>query len=99
MSMEAIVYTSNTGHTAAYARLLGEKTGLAVFTLDEAIRTLEKGKTVIYMGWLGASHVKGLPKAQKYFDMGYVIREHCLPRCEARLPLQSISRCLLCREA
>lgn len=72
MGMEAIVYTSNTGHTAAYARLLGEKTGLAVLTLDEAIRTLEKGKTVIYMGWLWASHVKGLPKAQKNFDIAAV---------------------------
>lgn len=58
MSMEAIVYTSNTGHTAAYARLLGEKTGLAVLTLDEAIRTLEKGKTVISMLYKGLSDKK-----------------------------------------
>ena len=30
--MDGIVYTSNTGYTARYAALLGEKTGLPVFS-------------------------------------------------------------------
>ena len=30
MEPNAIVYTSNTGYTAQYAKLLGEKTGLPV---------------------------------------------------------------------
>ena len=36
MNANSIVYTSNTGYTAEYARLLGEKTGLPVYSLAEA---------------------------------------------------------------
>ena len=38
--IQAIVYTSNTGYTAEYARMLGEKTGLPVLTLNEAKKSL-----------------------------------------------------------
>lgn len=38
MNPNAIVYTSNTGFTEQYARLLGEKTGLPVYPLSEAER-------------------------------------------------------------
>lgn len=38
--INAIVYTSNTGYTAQYARLLGEKTGMPVYSLDEAEKCL-----------------------------------------------------------
>ena len=34
--MDAIVYTSNTGHTEKYAKILGEKTDLPVFSLKDA---------------------------------------------------------------
>ena len=34
MEIRAIVYTSNTGHTEKYARMLGEKTGLPVYSLE-----------------------------------------------------------------
>lgn len=33
--MKAIVYTSNTGTTAEYAKLIGEKTGLPVYSFEE----------------------------------------------------------------
>lgn len=36
MNLNAIVYTSNTGYTRQYAVLLGEKTGLPVYSLEEA---------------------------------------------------------------
>ncbi len=42
MKAKAIVYTSNTGYTAAYAKLLGEKTGLLVYPLSEVVKSLEK---------------------------------------------------------
>lgn len=67
MNVNAIVYTSNTGYTAAYARLLADKTGLPLYTLDEARRTLAKGTPVLYMGWLMAGSVKGCKKAAKHF--------------------------------
>ena len=41
--MKAIVYTSNAGHTAAYAKLLGDKTGLPVYALEEAVKKIPKG--------------------------------------------------------
>lgn len=70
--MKAIVYTSNTGHTARYARILGEKTGLPVYELTEAEGLISRGTPVIYLGWLFASSVKGYKKAAKHFNISAV---------------------------
>lgn len=70
--MKAIVYTSNTGHTAEYARLLGEKTGLPVYELREAAKKLDRGAAVIYLGWLFANSVKGYKKAARLFRISAV---------------------------
>lgn len=70
--MKAIVYTSNTGHTAEYARILEEKTGLPVYELGEAVKKLEKGTPVIYLGWLFVNNVKGYKKAARTFDISAV---------------------------
>lgn len=67
MKPTAIVYTSNTGHTAEYAALLGEKTGLPVYALSESGAPL--GSPVIYMGWLMAGKVKGYKKAAKKYKI------------------------------
>lgn len=67
--VKAIVYTSNTGYTAEYARLLGEETGLPVFSLDEAGKELDKKTEVIYLGWLMASNVKNYKIAVKNFTV------------------------------
>ena len=72
MKMKAIVYTSNTGHTAEYAKILGEKIGLPVYELNEATKTLGKGTAVIYLGWLFANSVKGYKIAVKFFDISAV---------------------------
>ena len=50
MKPNAIVYTSNTGYTRQYAMLLGEKTKLPVYSLDEAVQKLAQVNTVIYLG-------------------------------------------------
>ena len=73
MVMKAIVFTSNAGHTAAYARILGEKTGLPVYELSEAIKTLDKGTEIIYMGWLFANTVKEYRKAAKRFKVSAAV--------------------------
>lgn len=65
----AIVYTSNTGHTAAYAALLAKRLCLPTYTLQAAKNYLEKGDPVIYMGWLFAGTVKGYKKAAKRFSL------------------------------
>lgn len=69
MKPAAIVYTSNTGFTAQYARMLGERTGWKVYALGEAKRALAQGTPVLYLGWLMAGQVKGLKEAQKRFQI------------------------------
>ncbi len=71
--MNAIVYTSNTGTTEAYAKLLGERTGLPVYPLNQAERAVPAGAEILYLGWLMAGGIKGYPKANKR----YVIRAVC----------------------
>ncbi|MBO5070294.1 MAG: hypothetical protein J6C37_08020 [Roseburia sp.] len=68
MKPSAIVYTSNTGYTAEYARMLGEKTGLPVYELSN-MDELKKGTPILYLGWLFASNVKGYKKAAKKFQI------------------------------
>ena len=69
MKPKAIVYTSNTGHTAAYASLLSERIDRPAYTLDEAVKMLPKGCPIIYMGWIMAGKVKGYRKAERRFDV------------------------------
>lgn len=71
--MDAIVYTSNTGSTAEYARLLGEKSGLPVYSLKDAAGAVPEGTEIVYMGWLMASHVQGCDTATKR----YAVRAVC----------------------
>ncbi len=67
--MKAIVFTSNTGHTAEYAKILGEKTGLPVYSLKDAQKVLESNTQIIYLGWLFANAVKGYKKASRKFKV------------------------------
>ena len=63
----AIVYVSNTGRTARYARMIGEKTDLPVYELTEAKKILPKKTPIIYCGWLMASTVKDYKKAARRY--------------------------------
>lgn len=65
--MDAIVYTSNTGFTERYARLLGEASGLPVLRLGEG--TDGRKKRVIYLGWMMAGKVMGYPEAAKQYSI------------------------------
>ena len=70
--MKAIVYTSGTGHTADYARILGEKTGLPVYAMSDALKKLTKETEIIYLGWLWANNIKGYRKAAKKFNISAI---------------------------
>lgn len=72
MKPSAIVYTSNTGYTTQYARLLGEKTGLPVYELAEAKNRLPAGSPILYLGWLMAGKVQGYGKAAKQYAVAAV---------------------------
>ena len=65
--MDAIIYTTNTGSTERYARLLAQKTGLPVYSLAEAKKTVSAGAEVIYLGWIMAGLVKGYAEAAKCY--------------------------------
>ena len=57
--MKAIVYTSQTGSAAEYARLLGKAVGLPAYTVSEAKKALAAGDEILYIGWVMASVVQG----------------------------------------
>lgn len=72
MKPNAIVYTSNTGYTSEYARILGEKTGLPVYDLETTGKQLSAGSRILYLGWLMAGKVQGYQKAAKQFAVAAV---------------------------
>ena len=65
--MNAIIYTTNTGSAERYALLLAEQTGLPVYSLTEAKKTVSTGAEVIYLGWIMAGSVKGYAEAAKNY--------------------------------
>lgn len=69
MKPSAIVYTSNTGFTAQYASLLGGETGLPVYSLEEAVKSLPQNSPILYLGWLTAGKVQGYDKAVTKFNL------------------------------
>ena len=52
--MEAVVYTSNTGSTEHYAKLLGHELRVSVYSTEEAGNKLPTGTEIIYLGWIMA---------------------------------------------
>lgn len=67
--MDAIIYTTNTGSTEQYAKLLSHETGLPAYSLEEAKREVRSGAEIIYLGWIMASSVKGYVDAVKHYQV------------------------------
>lgn len=67
--MNAIIYTTNTGSTEHYAKLLSHETGLPAYSLTEAKKKVYPGAEVIYLGWIMASSVKGYADAAKHYKV------------------------------
>lgn len=67
--MKGIVYTSNTGFTESYAKMLGNRLNLPVYSLSDAEKSIDKGSDIIYLGWLAAGIVKGYKKAAKRYTI------------------------------
>lgn len=70
--IQAIVYTSNTGSTERYAKLLGHELELPVYSLDEAKKALKCGPEIIYLGWIMAGTVQGYREAEKRYQISMV---------------------------
>ena len=69
MKVQAIVYTSNTGYTREYALMLGEKTNLPVYSLQESSGKIARDSSVVYLGWLMAGKVQGYSDAAKQYSV------------------------------
>ena len=69
MKVKAIVYTSNTGYTAEYAKLFHDATNLPIFSLEDAQKKLKNGTEIIYFGWLMAGNVMGYKEAAKLYEI------------------------------
>ena len=67
--MNAIIYTTDTGSTKRYAKLLAQETGLPVYSLAEAKKRVFAGAEVIYLGWIAAGSVKGFANAAKRYHI------------------------------
>ncbi|MBQ1501107.1 MAG: hypothetical protein IIZ45_00635 [Firmicutes bacterium] len=67
--MKAIVYTSETGFTARYAKMLGDAIDLPVYSLAQARSRVSKNDPIIYMGWVKAGHVQGYKAAAALYDI------------------------------
>ena len=65
--MNAIIYTTNTGSTGSYAKLLAQKTGLPAYSLAEAKKRVLAGAEVIYLGWIMAGSIKGYAAAARRY--------------------------------
>ena len=65
--MDAIIYTTNTGSTEQYAKLLAQKTGLPAYSFAEAKKQILAGAEVVYLGWIMAGSVKGYAAVAKHY--------------------------------
>ena len=67
--MKAIVYTTNTGSTEQYAKLLALKTGLPSYSFTEAKKALPTGSELIYLGWIMVGTVQGYSNIVKHYKV------------------------------
>ena len=70
--IQAIVFTSNTGSTEQYARLLGQETGLPVCSLAQAGKTVSAGAQILYLGWVMAGSIQGYADAARLYRIPMV---------------------------
>ena len=64
--MNAIIYTTNTGSTERYAKLLSEETGLPAYSVPEAKKAVPSGADIIYLGW---GSIKGYATAAGQYNV------------------------------
>lgn len=65
--MKAIVYTSKTGSTEQYAKMLAEKLQIPYYPLKTARRQLPMKSEILYLGWVMGGKVNGYKVASKCY--------------------------------
>lgn len=63
--MTAIIYSTNTGSSEKYARMLSEKTGYPCYSLTDSNVTADE---IIFIGWVMAGAIQGLAAAKERFQ-------------------------------
>ncbi len=71
--VDAIVYTSNAGHSKEYAEIISKETGVEVYELSDAKKNLRKSNSVLFIGWIMGSGIKGYKTAMKSFVVSGVV--------------------------
>ena len=67
--MRAIVYTSNTGSTAEYAKMLSHQIVVPAYSMKEADKRVKTGAEIIYLGWIMAGKIKGYTEAARKYNI------------------------------
>ncbi len=70
--IKAVVYTSNTGFSETYAKMLSQRLSLPCYPLSESKKHLRKKDCIIYFGWLFAGSIKGYKKAAQLYNINCV---------------------------
>lgn len=102
--MEAVVYTSNTGSTEHYAKLLGHELRVSVYSTEEAGNKLPTGTEIIYLGWIMAGKIQRFGLARKnirfvqYVQLEWDRREHSERRYGKRTIFRERFLYLHCRK-
>ncbi len=65
--MATIIYQTNTGSSKQYAELLAEKLSLPVYPLSKS-DAVDKDEEIIFIGWVMAGDIQGLPQAREKFS-------------------------------
>lgn len=86
-----IVYQSKTGFTRQYAEMLSKSAKVKAFSLDEAEATLPKGEEVLFMGWLMASHISGIDRAVRLWNVRAACGVGMSPASDSVLPTMTKS--------
>ena len=87
MKPSAIVYESNTGFTARYAKMLGAATGLPVYRLSD--NSLPKDTAVIFCSWLIAGRIRRYRRAFRRYNLRAVC---AVGLCGTGMLLQEVRR-------
>lgn len=67
--MRAIVYTSNTGSTEKYAKMLSHQIVVPAYSMKEADKRVKPGAEIIYLGWIMAGKIKGYAEAARKYKV------------------------------
>ena len=67
--MKAVIYESNAGSARRYAEMLASKLGVPAYSYKEAVKAIPRDEEAIFIGWIFANKIQGLPRAQKRWNL------------------------------